>query len=122
MTEKWVDNSSYLGPDRRHAIGNKMRWKERRRFNEASDLASLSSLLRRLRVQMSGLDRDDNRTHALQLARAALAKAESQQSHACADEIRETARLIAILNANDRNMAALAEQSVLRAIALAELH
>jgi hypothetical protein len=119
MLAKWVDNSSYLGPDRRRATRRAMRWNERRRNDQASDLASLGSLLRRLRVQMTSLDKGDNRSRALQLARAAIAKAEADRAYACADAVKDAVRYITVMTAHDREAAAQAEKALLRAMALA---
>jgi hypothetical protein len=118
MLAKWVDISSYLGPDRRRADRHALRWNERRRSNQAGGLPSLGSLLRRLSVQLTNLDAGDNRAHALQLAQAAIAKAEAENAFDCANAVRDAARYIAVMHARDRDTAAHAEAAILRAMAL----
>lgn len=93
MRGKWVDNTSYFGPDRRKARGG-LRLSNRRRQDEAGDLPALGALLRRLRVALLGLRTDADREHALRLAAAAIKRAEGLGKLPCADSIKEVARII----------------------------
>lgn len=117
MRGKWVDNSSYFGPDRRKSGGSK-RWGDKRRVDEAGDLAPLGALLRRLRLHVTNLRTEDERKHALQVARAAIAQADAQGLRSCADVLQDAARMIAV--ANDAKAIAAADARVLEAMALVD--
>jgi len=93
MPNRWVDNSAYFGPDRRRKPSK--RWNDRRRLDEAGDPPPLAALLRRLRVRVAGRSADDRR-HALEMLKAAIAESARlnwRQCHAAlldADEIVRT--------------------------------
>lgn len=88
MRDKWVDNPDYFGPDRRQRTGQK-RWGDRRRSDETSQFPPLGQLLRRLRVQMLGLNTPDERRRTLQLLTAAISEAERQRFFQCADALKQ---------------------------------
>ncbi|MBY0563590.1 MAG: hypothetical protein K2P58_05310 [Hyphomonadaceae bacterium] len=93
MPNKWVDKPDYFGPDRRRRPGPK-RWSERRRHNESQDLPPLGALLRRLRVQMSGLRTPDERRHALQLLSAAIGEAQRQGLRDCVGALQDADKVL----------------------------
>ncbi|HVY86727.1 MAG TPA: hypothetical protein VG943_16460 [Caulobacterales bacterium] len=117
MRQKWVDNSAYMGPDRRR-VSTGRRWKERRHADEAGDPPALGALLRRIRVAMLSLQEKANRDRALLLTRAAADSAERLQFAACAAKVREAGRLIAVVDAKDLRAVARADAMIVEAMAL----
>jgi hypothetical protein len=111
MSAKWIDNESYLGPDRRRR-GLGKRWGDRRRYDEAGEPPPLGAVLRRLRVQLFDMKTPDDRQRALQLAHLAITEAENRKFPACAEEVRKAVRFI---NAGDT---ASAEARVIEAQAI----
>ena len=93
MADKWVDSSGYFGPDRRRRAGRKP-WKDRRHLDEAGKPPALGALLRRLRVQMTGIAASRDRGLALQLLRAAINEAERLQYGQCADALKAADRIL----------------------------
>lgn len=93
MPTKWVDKPEYFGPDRRRRSGPK-RWIERRRHDETQDLPPLGALLRRLRVQMSGLATPEALRHALQIMSAAIAEARRQELPNCVSALQDADRAL----------------------------
>jgi hypothetical protein len=93
MSPKWVDNNDYFGPDRRRRPGPK-RWSDRRRHNETQELPPLGALLRRLRVQMTGLRTPEDHRHALQLLNAAIGEAQRQGLMQCARALQDADRML----------------------------
>jgi hypothetical protein len=93
MRGKWIDNTDYIGPDRRR-VGDKRLFKERRKFDESGEPPSLPIMIRRLRVQLLGLSTQQEKTLLLQLARAAITQAEVQRKPRAADFIKEGAKMI----------------------------
>lgn len=81
MASRWVDNTSYFGPDRRRKPSK--RWNDRRRQDEAGDPPSLGALLRRLRVRVAGPSPDDRR-HALEMLKAAIGECSRRNWPQCA--------------------------------------
>ncbi|HVZ99820.1 MAG TPA: hypothetical protein VG841_05855 [Caulobacterales bacterium] len=117
MREKWVDNSAYLGPDRRR-VAERRRWSERRRGDEAGELPPLGALLRRVRVSIMSLERRNERDRALKLARGAQEQAERLGLPACAAKVRDAARMIAVVDAKDPRALARADSLIVEAMAL----
>lgn len=117
MPSKWVDKTDYFGPDRRRRTGPK-RWSERRRHDEARDLPPLGALLRRLRVQMSGLATAEERRHALQIMSAAISEAQRQGLRACAGALQEADRA---LRQGGASAASFADEKVVEAMNAAAL-
>ncbi len=88
MRDKWVDTTSYFGPDRRVRSGPK-RWNDRRHFNEAaSQPPALNAMLRRLRVLLMNMPTPDDRRRAHQMIAAAVRHAEHQRLYRCADTLK----------------------------------
>jgi hypothetical protein len=81
MATRWVDITNYFGPDRRRKPAK--RWNDRRRHDEAGDPPPLGALLRRLRVRVAGPSPDDRR-HALEMVKAAIAEASRLNWRKCA--------------------------------------
>lgn len=94
MTNKWVDNEFYFGPDRRKRDGGK-RWGDKRKLNDAAEPPPLSAVMRRLRVVLIDMRSPEDRNHALQLVRLAVASADRIGMRACADALSEASRYIA---------------------------
>lgn len=115
MSGKWVDNTTYFGPDRRR--NSQRRLLNRRKRDEAGDLPSLGALLRRLRVQLV-TQSDEQRSYALGLASAAATKAKALGQTECAVLINRAANAIA-RSARDPAAAAEAEQLLIEALTLA---
>ena len=81
MPNRWVDNTSYFGPDRRRKPAK--RWNDRRRHDESGDPPPLGALLRRLRIRVAGPSADDRR-HALEMVKAAIAECSRRNWPRCA--------------------------------------
>ena len=81
MATRWVDIANYFGPDRRRKPSK--RWNDRRRLDEAGEPPALGALLRRLRVRVAGSGPDDRR-HALEMLKAAIAEADRRGWRQCA--------------------------------------
>lgn len=94
MSQKWVDNTGYFGPDRRLRSGKRL-LRERRRFDEATHPPALPALLRRVRVQLLGLQSAGDREHALELAALAIERAQILQLAEPARMIEAAVRIIA---------------------------
>jgi hypothetical protein len=103
-SNKWIDSNAYLGPDRRRRPANK-RWGDRRRFDETTEPPPLGALLRRLRVQMTSVAVQQDRSRALQLLRAAIAEAERQHLPQCADALKAADRILRIGALSDAHKA-----------------
>lgn len=93
MANKWVDNTEYFGPDRRRRPASK-RWGERRRDDEAGQIPPLGALLRRLRVQMLGITRNDDHIRALQLLNGAISEASRLGYRQCATALQAADRAL----------------------------
>jgi hypothetical protein len=81
MPTRWVDLTSYFGPDRRRKPSK--RWNDRRRLDEAGEPPPLGALLRRLRVRVAGPSAEDRR-HALEIVKAAIAESSRLNWRRCA--------------------------------------
>lgn len=81
MATRWVDNSTYFGPDRRRKTGK--RWNDRRKYDDAGEPPPLAALLRRLRVRVSAQTAEDRR-HAFEMLRAAINEANRLGWRQCA--------------------------------------
>ena len=81
MATRWVDNTSYFGPDRRRRPNK--RWNDRRRLDEAGEAPPVTALLRRLRVRLGGASAEDRR-NAFDMLRAAIAEASRLGWRQCA--------------------------------------
>ena len=111
MAKSWVDNTAYFGPDRRRKPSK--RWNDRRRLDEAGEPPPLAGLLRRLRVRVAGPSAEDRR-HALDMLKAAIAEASRLGWRRCA---------AALVNADDtlrtggsRDVAATADALIVEAL------
>ncbi|MGD9966378.1 MAG: hypothetical protein AB7T59_07645 [Hyphomonadaceae bacterium] len=93
MSNKWVDNEVYFGPNRRQG-GLGKRWGDRRSYDDAGDPPPLSAVMRRLRVHLSNITEPDDSHHAYALASFAASEAERQHMPTCADPLREAVTLI----------------------------
>lgn len=93
MANKWVDSQGYFGPDRRKRSGRKL-WNERRTLDEAGDLPPLGVMLRRLRVQMLGVESGDDHAHTLQMLSAAISEAQRLHYADCANALHVADRLL----------------------------
>jgi hypothetical protein len=93
MADKWVDNSGYIGPDRRRRSGQK-RWADRRRFDATERYPPLGALLRRLRVQLLGMYSPDDRARALQLLAGAMSEALRQHLFECAESLKHADKML----------------------------
>jgi hypothetical protein len=113
MAGKWVDNTEYFGPDRRKR-GNK-RLLDRRRFDESAEPPTLSSMLRRARVRINGPSPEDRR-HALDMLKAAVAEANRLGWARCATALIEAERA---LRSHDANAVSLADDKVAEALGYA---
>ena len=91
MAAKWVDNTGYFGADRRKTGGKRMF--DRRRFDEAGKPPPLSALLRRARVRLNGQSEDDRR-HAFEILKAAIAEANRLGWARCATSLIEAERAL----------------------------
>lgn len=119
MRSKWVDNTDYIGPDRRRASPG-LRWRERRRFDETTpEPPPLGAMLRRLRVQILGMQSAADRLHVMQLAAAAAKQAEVQRSFPCADIIREVSREVMRANLQDATIRASLDSRLIDALNIA---
>jgi hypothetical protein len=92
MRGKWVDNSGYLGPDRRRA-GDK-RMFDRRKADDAGARPSLHAMLRRLRVLIVDFGGSDNRARIMALVNAAITEAETMRMLQCADALGQAKRAL----------------------------
>jgi len=92
---KWVDTNGYLGPDRRRRPTNK-RWGDRRQLDETTKPPALGALLRRLRVQMTSVAVQQDRSRALQLLRAAITEASRQNYPECLAALKAADRILRI--------------------------
>ena len=81
MPTRWVDNSNYFGPDRRRKPAK--RWNDRRRHDESGQPPPVGALLRRLRVRVAGPSTEDRR-HALEMLKAAIAECSRLGWNRCA--------------------------------------
>lgn len=81
MATRWVDNNGYFGPDRRRRPSK--RWNDRRKYDEAGEPPPLAALLRRLRIRIASHTAEDRR-HALEMLRAAIAEASRRGWRQCA--------------------------------------
>lgn len=115
MRDKWVDNPDYFGPDRRRRSGQK-RWSERRKRDEGKELPALGQLLRRVRVQLTGLATPEERKHALQLLSAAIGEAQRQRLHQCVRALQDADHALRVGGAGAR---AAADASLVEAMNLA---
>jgi hypothetical protein len=111
MVTRWVDNGSYVGPDRRRRPSKRLL--DRRRFDEAGDPPPLAALLRRLRVRVTGPSPEDRR-HALEMLKAAMGEANRLGWRHCAAAL---AAADAALRAGGRDAPATADARVVEAIA-----
>lgn len=93
MTNKWVDNTFYFGPDRRKRDNGK-RWGDKRKQDDSGEPPPLNAVLRRLRVVLMDMSTPDDRQRALQLTRLAMTSADRQGLRACADAIGDAVRCI----------------------------
>lgn len=93
MRGKWIDNSEYVGPDRRRASERRL-FKERRKFDESGEPPSLPAMIRRLRVHLMGLKTPQEKQLMLQLARVAITHAEMLHKMGAADLIKEGAKMV----------------------------
>lgn len=93
MRDKWVDNSGYLGPDRRRAGAKRMF--DRRKSDETAARPSLPAMLRRLRVLVVDFGGSDNRVRIMALLNAAITEAETMRMLSCADALTQAKRALA---------------------------
>lgn len=84
MAPKWVDNSAYIGPDRRRRPAKRLL--DRRRHDEAGQPPPVGALLRRLRVRISGSSAEDHR-HALEMVKAAISEANKLGWRRCVEAL-----------------------------------
>jgi hypothetical protein len=103
MSNRWVDISSYFGPDRRRKPSK--RWNDRRRHDEAGEPPSLAALLRRLRVRVAGSSAEDRR-HALEMFKAAIAEATRLGWRECAAALMSADKLVRTQTGRDVGPAA----------------
>jgi hypothetical protein len=92
MSDKWVDTTSYFGPDRRRRGGRRLL--DRRSLDEAGELPPLGHMLRRLRVLMTNARSPDEQARLMQLLMAALREAERLHYHQCADSLKQADRIL----------------------------
>jgi hypothetical protein len=92
MSNKWVDNESYIGPDRR-SRGLGKRWGDRRQLDDAGDPPPLGAVLRRLRVLLFDPATPEDRRNTQELIGLAILEAEQLGLKPCADALREAQRL-----------------------------
>jgi hypothetical protein len=107
MPSKWVDNKSYFGADRR--LRPSKRWNDRRRHDESGEPPPLGALLRRLRVRVAGPSADD-RQHALEMVKAAIAEASRLNWRHCAAAL---VRVDQILRTNGGRQATAAAEALI---------
>jgi hypothetical protein len=93
MADKWVEQSGYIGPDRRKRPGPK-RLMDRRRRDETSAAPGVNALLRRLRVQLLGIYSHDDRLRVLQMLAAATHEAHRQRLYECAQALQKADRAL----------------------------
>jgi hypothetical protein len=91
MPTRWVDITNYFGPDRRRKPAK--RWNDRRRLDEAGEPPPLGSLLRRLRVRVAGPSAEDRR-HALEMVKAAIAECSRLNWRKCATTLMRVDELL----------------------------
>lgn len=117
MPSKWIDNSDYVGLDRRR-VSERRLFKERRKFDESGETPSLPSMIRRLRVQLLGLNTPQDKAHMLQLARAAISQAQAQRKLGAADLIKEAAGLVHASRATDPKFIETVDAKLIQALNL----
>lgn len=93
MADKWVEQSGYIGPDRRKRPGPK-RLMDRRRRDETSASPGVNALLRRLRVQLLGIYSQEDRLRVLQLLSAATYEAHRQKLYECSAALQRADRAL----------------------------
>ena len=118
MASKWIDNPDYVGQDRRRSSERRL-FRERRKFDESGDQPSLLSMIRRLRVQLLGLTTSNDKTHLMQLSRAAINQALAQRKIGAADLIKEAAAMVQAARTMDSNLVQAADAKLIRALDLA---
>lgn len=110
MAAKWVDNQTYIGPDRRRRPAKRLM--DRRRLDEAGEPPALAALLRRLRVRINGSTPED-RHHALAMLKAAIGEASKRGWRQCASALADADQA---LRTNGREGAALADACIVSAM------
>jgi hypothetical protein len=93
MADKWVDSSKYFGPDRRRRSGAKL-WNNKRSADEAGERPALGAMIRRLRVQMMGMETADDHRLALQILSTAISESERLRCFQCADALKQADRVL----------------------------
>ncbi len=93
MADKWVEQTGYVGPDRRKRPGPK-RLMDRRRRDETSASPGVNALLRRVRVQLLGIYSAEDRLRVLQLLSATTQEAHRQRLYECAKALQQAERLL----------------------------
>jgi hypothetical protein len=119
MRGKWIDNLTYVGPDRRR-LSERRLFKERRRFDESGEPPSLPVMIRRIRVQLLSLEMQHDKTMLLQLARAAITQAEIQRKLGAADLIKEAAKMVHMRHKPDSDFIASIDSKLIEALNLAQ--
>ncbi len=111
MATRWVDNTTYIGPDRRRKLSR--RWNDRRRHDEAGELPPLGALLRRLRVRISS-DTAEDRRHALEMLKAAIGEASRLGWRQCAGVLIRADEMLR--TAGERDVALAADALIVEAL------
>jgi hypothetical protein len=111
MAARWVDTTSYFGPDRRRRGGRRLL--ERRSLDEAGELPPLGHMLRRLRILITNARTPEENERTMQLLMAALREAERLNYHRCADALKQADR---ILRMGGRGAGADADSRVVEAL------
>lgn len=112
MAEKWVEQSGYIGPDRRRRSGPK-RLLDRRRIDNTSAAPAVVALLRRLRVQLLGIYSSEDRLRVLQLLNAVIHEAHRQRMFDCVDALKRADAILRSGPAGDVNKADAAVQEAM---------
>lgn len=89
---KWVDNTEYVGPDRRQRGRSKLIG-ERRKHDDTGEVPPLGALLRRLRVQMVSF-RPESAENVLGLIAGAIGEANRLGYRQCAGELISADRIL----------------------------
>lgn len=89
---KWVDNTEYVGPDRRQRGRSKLIG-ERRKHDDTGEVPPLGALLRRLRVQMISLS-PETTENVLRLLAGAIGEANRRGYRQCANELMSADRVL----------------------------
>jgi hypothetical protein len=112
MADKWVEQSGYIGPDRRKRPGPK-RLMDRRRRDETAAAPGVNALLRRLRVQLLGIYSNEDRLRVLQMLNAAMHEAHRQRLYECGKALQRAERILRTGPAGDITAADVALQEAM---------